>query len=279
MSWLARFERELADHRIPRRTRRRILLEFDDHLRCDPDAEVRLGDPAAVARTFADDLAAAASRRAALGSFAVLVFVGAAFSACLLMGATFVGPDITAAEILPLGLAAALGVLLAPQVALAAGVLALLGWVRTRAANELPAGEGALLRRRAAVGLLAGATALASLGLYAFEYRAALPSWWLTMTFAVSAGLLVPVLVAAAAVRRTASVRSNVQGDTGDVFDDLHIPSLRFPWLLCAAVAAVAALAVGVAGGPDDWLRNAVFETVAVIGGFTFVGRRLGLRA
>jgi hypothetical protein len=279
MSWLERLERELTARGVPRRMRQRILLELDDHLQCDPEATERLGDPVELAWMFADELAASTSRRAALGSFALLVPVGIAMSACLLAAATFTGPDITAAETLPLGLAAALGMVLAPQVALAAGLLALLGWLRTCGLREIPASEAALLCRRAVVGLLSGAAALVSLALYAFEYRAALPAWWMATSLAVSLALVIPVLVAAARVRHVAHIRSRVGGAPGDVFDDLRIPSLRRPWLLCAMVATAAALAVGVAGGADDGVRNAVVEATAVIGGFAVLGRRLGLRA
>ena len=279
MSWLERLERELTARGVPRGARRRIVLELEDHLRCDPAATTRLGDPTTLAQAFADDLAAATSRKAAIGSFALLVLVGAAFSASFLAAATFVGPDIASAETLPLGLAAALGMVIAPQVAFAAGMLALLAWIRTRGEEVLPAHEAALLCRRAAVGLLAGAAALTSLGLYAFEYRAELPTWWTSTTLLVSVGLLAPVLVAAAGVRRGMKIRSAGDGEAGDVFDDLHIPGHRRPWLLFAVVATAAAVAVGVAGGADDGLRNAVLEIAAVTGGFTLLGRPLGLRA
>jgi hypothetical protein len=131
---------------------------------------------------------------------------------------------------------------------------------------------------RATVALVAGAATLVSLGLYAFEFRAGLPTWWTAAALAVSTCAVVPV-VAAIRVRRHARIRSTVPGDAGDVFDDLRVPGLRRPWLLCALVAMAAALAVGVAGGPDEGVRNAVVELVAVTGGFALLGRRLGLRA
>ena len=279
MTWLERLEGELEERGVPRRRRRQIALELEDHVRCDPEAEARLGDPGELAQTFADDLAASMSRRSAAGSFVLLVPVGAAFSACLLAATTFRGPDIAAAESLVLGLAAALGMVLAPQVALAAGLLALLGWSRTRSVPELPAGEAALLCRRASTALVAGAGALVALGLYAFEFRAVLPPWWTVTTLVLSLCLTGPVLVAAAAVQRVSAIRSTVVGERGDVFDDLHIPSHRHPWLLCGTVAAAAALCVALAGGPDEGVRNAVLEFVAATGGFVVLGRRLGLRA
>ena len=186
-------------------------------------------------------------------------------------------PEITNAETLPLALPSAIGMLLAPQVALAAGLLALLGWLRTRGVPELPASEAARLCTRATVALVAGGVTLVSLGLYAFELRASLPSWWTAAALAVSIGVVIPA-IAAVRIRRSAHIRSTVPGNAGDVFDDLHIPSLRRPWLLGALVAIAAALAVGIAGGVDEGLRNAVGELAAVTGGFVLLGRRLGLR-
>ena len=277
MSWLEQLERELSERGVPGRTRRRIHLEFADHIATDSEAVDRLGDAGELAQEFADDLAATASRRAALGSFVLLVPIGIAFAGCFLAAATFAAPDITSAETLLLALPAALLMLIAPQVAFAAGLLALLGWLRTRGAHELAASEAALLCERATVALAAGVVTLVSLGVYAFEFRAGLPAWWTAAALAVSIGAVVPA-AALVRVRRVAHIRSIVPGKAGDVFDDLHIPSPRQPWLLCALVAAAAAIAVGFAGGPDDGLRNAVLEIVAVTGGFTLLGRPLGLR-
>ena len=278
MTWLERLEGELAERRVPRRSRRRILLELEDHVASNPEGADRLGDPARLAQEFADDLAASESRRAALGSFLVLVPVGIAFAACFLAAATFPTPDLDTAETLALALPAALTMVLAPQVALAAGLLALLGWSRTRRARELPAAEASRLWARATVALVAGAATLASLGIYAFELRAGLPIWWTAAALAVSTCVVVPV-AGVVRIRRLAHIRSTVPGDGGDVFDDLHVPGLRRPWLLCVLVAVAAALAVGVAGGPDEGVRNAVLELLAVTGGFALLGRRLGLRA
>ena len=47
-----------------------------DHLRCDPEAQARLGDQVELAQTFANDLPASMSRRSAAGSFVLLVPVG-----------------------------------------------------------------------------------------------------------------------------------------------------------------------------------------------------------
>src|SRR5262245_56794248 len=84
MSWLEQLDGELKARGVPGRARRRIVLEFEDHLRCDPASRARLGDPAALAQAFADDLASSTSRKAAIGSFGLLALVGALVSALLL---------------------------------------------------------------------------------------------------------------------------------------------------------------------------------------------------
>jgi hypothetical protein len=62
------------------------------------------------------------------------------------------------------------------------------------------------------------------------------------------------------------------------MFDDLPVELPHRPWLICGALAACLALALLVAGGLDEGPRNAVAETLLVLGGFAVLGRRLGLR-
>src|SRR5437016_2399994 len=54
---------------------RRIVTEFEDHLRLDPDAD--LGAPAQIARRFADELGTRRAFRAAGVSFTALAIAGA----------------------------------------------------------------------------------------------------------------------------------------------------------------------------------------------------------
>jgi hypothetical protein len=279
VTFLSELERELRGRRVPAKLRRRIIVELDDHLRCDPTSTARLGAPSELARQFADELATAESRRSGFVAFAVLVPAGIGFGVCWLTVSVAGGwPDIFAAETVPLGLLAAISMLIAPQVALAAGLLAVLGCMRTRREAIVPTAEGALLRRRAVIALAAGGAALGALGLYAIEYRSELASWWVASTLALAGVLVLPLAAAAVLARRAAAIRSSVPGRAGDVFDDLPVRLPRRPWALCAGVALLAAVVVGVAGGPDEGSRNAVMEALAVLSGFVVLGRPLGLR-
>jgi hypothetical protein len=168
--------------------------------------------------------------------------------------------------------------LLAPQVAFAAGLLALLGAIRTRHASVIPASEAQLGIRRTGIALFAGATALGGLALYAVEYRNGLATWWTVTALVTALVLTTPIVLAAARTRRAAGIRCVVEGAAGDVFDDLPVRMARRPWALCVAVAGLAALAAGVAGSFDEGPRNAAFEALAVVVGFVTLGRALGIR-
>jgi hypothetical protein len=238
MSWLGELNQELRIRGVPRSDRRRIALELEDHLLSGPSETASLGDPEVLAQEFADELATVESRRAALTGFAALAAAGIGFALCFVTGSLAGSPDIASAEIVPLGMLAALVMLLAPQVALAAGLLALLGAVRTRRARVVPAADATLGVRRTAIALTAGAASLGGLALYAVEYRAGLAMWWTVTAVATAAALTVPIALAATRVRRAAGIRSTVEGDAGDVFDDLPVHLPRRPWALWAARCA-----------------------------------------
>jgi hypothetical protein len=276
--YLRELEFELGKVGIGGSRRRRILAETADHLR-ESDDPAGFGEPRLIAARFADELATNGARRTALFSFFALA--PAAIGYALLLGLSRPGPDITSAKTLPLGLTAALMIALAPQISLAAGLLAIaLAW-RLRAAPAAPAAEISFLHRRAAVALTAGAATLAGVAVYA-----GLPVWWTTLAFAVTGTAIVPVAVAAGALGRTARLQARTAGAAGDVFDDLgplldRVP-LRLrgrPWRFCLLFAAAVAGAVFVGGGLDEGPRNAVAEFAAICAGFAVLGRFLGLRS
>jgi hypothetical protein len=280
--YLCELEVELGAVGIRGSRRRRILAEVADHLRESGDP-AGFGGARLIAARFADELATDGARRTALFSFFALVPAGIGYA--LLFGLSRPGPDITSAQTLPLGLAAALMIALAPQISLAAGLLAIaLAW-RLRAAPVAPAAAISLLHRRAAVALGAGAATLAGVAAYAVEYSRGLPDWWTTLAFAVTATAIVPVAVAAAALGRTARLQARTAGPAGDVFDDLgplldRVP-LRLrgrPWRFCLLFAAAVAVVAFVGGGLDEGPRNAVAEFAAICAGFAVLGRFLGLR-
>jgi hypothetical protein len=278
MTYLDRLGRELAAVGIRGRLRDRILAEAADHL---AEGEVeRFGDPGALAREFANELATARSRRATLVALAALAGAGAVFSAAWLLLVVRGGKgDILSGEWAPLGVAAAIGMLVCPQVSFAAGLLAALRVVGRRHERSLPAAEIGLLLCRTRVALAFGVLTLASVALYAFEFRADFSSWYVLTVAPAAAALSLPLAGAALLTRHAAAVKSSVAGEAGDVFDDLPVELPRRPWLLLAATAGAAALAALAAGGvTNEGPRNAVAEIVLVVAGFLALGKRLGLR-
>jgi hypothetical protein len=280
--YLRELDAELGAVGIRGSLRRRILAETADHLHESGDA-TRFGEAKLVAVRFADELATSGARRVAFTSFLALAPAGIAYA--VLFGLIRTWPDIASAKLLPLAIGAALTMVLAPQVAFAAGLLTVAQAWRLRSETPAPAAEIAGLRRRAAVALGSGAAAFAGIAVYAYEYSSGLPGWWATTAFVVSGAALLPIGGAALALARNARVRPQAAGSAGDVFDDVapiidRIPlSLRGrPWRFCLLVAAGVALAALIAGGPDEGPRNAVAEFVAVCAAFLALGRFLGLR-
>ncbi len=87
-AYLQDLSRELAEVGIRGRLRSRILAESEDHLRSDPDGVGRFGSPRDVANTFASELGARTSRRAAVGAFVALGVAGAVYAVAF-VGASF----------------------------------------------------------------------------------------------------------------------------------------------------------------------------------------------
>jgi hypothetical protein len=280
VSYLDVLGRELTRRGIHSRTRDRILAEAADHL-AEGEVEVEsFGDPADLAREFADDLATTRTRRATTAGLAALAGAAAVFAAAWLLAAAAGGwGDIFSAEWAPLGVAAALGMLVCPQVSFAAGLLALLGVLKRRAQPRLAAAEVALVLRRTRAALAFGALSLGSVALFAFEFRVHFASWYVLSVAPAAAAATIPLAGAALLAHRAAVVKSSVQGEAGDVFDDLPVALPRRPWLLLALTATAAAAAALLAGGvTNEGPRNAVAELVLVVAGFVALGKRLGVR-
>jgi hypothetical protein len=271
MTFLDRFARELAAVGIRGRLRRRILAEAADHIA--QGGEESFGEPAELARQFADELATDRTRVAALASFCALATAGLGFAAAWITIARAGFPDIGSGSWPPLGDAAAIGTVVFPQLAFAAGLLAVLRLLRCRGERRLPAAEIDLLLARTRYGLAFGVLSMASLAVYGAEFPVAGWIW------PASVALGAPLGATALLIHRAAAVKSSVPGDAGDVFDDLPLELPRSPWLLLALTTAAAAGAALVAGGvTNEGPRNAVFELVLVTAGFLALGKRLGLR-
>ncbi len=284
--YLERFARALGAVGIRGGLRRRILVEVEDHLRSDPSALSRFGDPSSVAGQFADELGSAASIRGARRAFAALCVAGVAYGAALLSLARAGSPDLLGGESPALGLLAAVMLVLAPQVAFVAGSLAFVRARRGRKELARPAPEVNLLNRRTAVGLSCGVLTMAALALFAAEFQGHLAGWWINLALSASGSCTLLLSVAGLPALRAARIRPTLTGPAGDIFDDLGplVPSrLRHrPWLFAVSVAALAATATLIDGllGADgyDGALRAISEAAACLTGFALLGRYLGLR-
>lgn len=280
--YVSELGRQLNAVGISGRLRRRILDEIGDHLACEPEAE--LGDPAQLARQFADEVGTARALKAAITGFAALVVAGALFAVALALSGSgaFGAPPANAPLI---GRVATAVALLAPQVAFVAGVLAVLRWVRRRSSQVLPAAEATVVVRRAGVAVLAGIASMVSLGTIAIVYRHHVSSSWMTFTVVAAAVATVGLMAALWPVAAAARLRPVAGGRAGDVFDDLGglVPArLRgHPWRLAVIVAvAVAALITLVAVPASDEFDGAVrgiADALVCLIGFATLGRYLGL--
>ncbi len=277
-SYLEALDIELADVGIPRRLRRRILAECEDHLRSDDAALDRFGTPAEVANAFASELGTRTTRRAAVGAFVALGVAGA-FYAVSFVAASFAGhpaPD-TWPLLAQLALAA---VILAPQVSFVAGSLALVRTLRRRE-PVLPSAELQVINRRTGIALVFGIVTMVALGVLALELRNDIAGWWVALTL-VGVAIATPLLVLAALPAAVAArLKPRVSGDSGDLFDDLGFARMapwRFAGLVAVGLGLVVFLAAAVQGDPFDGAVNGTAEALACLAGFAALGRYLSLR-
>ena len=273
---------ELTSVGITGTLRARILAEIEDHLECNPAAD--LGAPGALAAQFADELGTTRARRAAAHSFAALAVAG------ILFGAAFVGSPAAAFGAAPAG-ASVLGrlsrvvAILAPQVAFVAGLLAALRALHRRRAGVIPGLEATMIVRRAVVGTGFGLATTVSLGLIALEFHRQVPSAWHTLALVASVVGTLSLLAALPALRAAARLRPAASGPAGDIFDDLGrwlpAPLDGHPWRLAVVVASAVAVAVALAGAvgsdPYDGIARGLADGSVCLLGFATLGRYLGL--
>ena len=276
MTYLDQLARELSRVGIRRRARARILAEAADHLA--EGGEEQFGDPGELAQLFADELATQATTRAAFTAFAALAVAGAAFAVGWLALIAGGSADITSAAFLPAGLIAAFALIACPQISFAAGILALLRARRLRGQRAAPAAELALVARRTNTALAFGAATTTAFAVFALDYHAAFSSSQVLAAVVGGIALTAPLAAAAIASRNAARVHSTVPGEAGDMFDDLPVELPHRPWLLCFALAGILGAVLLLAGGLGEGPRNAVVESLLVLGCFAGFGRRLGLR-
>ena len=281
MSYIEDFGRELKLHGIRGTRRCRILAEVIDHLDEDPSAEERFGSAAEVANAFAAELGAQASRRAAVSAFAALGVAGAVYAVCF-VSFGFASPP---TEMLDPALGAAR---VRADDRRAAGRVRrgspcpAFARLRRRRERVIPTDELIVIRRRTGVALLFGLLTMAALALFAYEFRADLAGWWLTLTYTSTAGASVLLALAAVPALTTRRLRPQVPGEAGDVFADVGRRFGHDPWRFARLVSLAAGLLVWLAaalqGDPFDGLIQGVFEGLACFGGFAVLGKYLGLR-
>ena len=288
MSWLEDLSGELYARGVARRDRVRIVAELSDHIACDPGCEDRLGDPHTLAMSFADELATARARTSAFAAFAALAVAAVVLVISQITLGRFAHyPGYSNGISMALFFPAVLGMVLAPQIALVAGSLAVWRAVRRRRVASIPADEIALIHRRVRVALAAGFATMAGIELYVVDFSERLPAWWLALSGSLAAVAGAGLWAAARTRARARSVVSGANGPAGDIFEDLPLLGWSWlrsrPWLL----GALAALAVGFAMGAFEahaehsvleGIQRGGFEGVAAALGFVALGRAIGAR-
>jgi hypothetical protein len=279
-SWLDEVRRQLAAAGIPAARRKRIVSELEDHLASDPSAVERLGDPAELARRFADEVGTALTRRAGFAVFIALAPLGLMFGVLFAL----LGPAGYAAS-KPNFVGAA--VVLGAQLAFVGGTLALLRAWRTRRELVVTAAQAGVLLRRAALGVAGGALTVGGIAAGA-ESAAGVASWFAPLAYSTAAVGAMTLAAAGLALGRAYRLRPVAVGPaTGDLESDLGplVPSaLRGnTWRLAFAIAGLVAVCVAVAGviqnDPFDGIARALFDGLACLAGFALLGRFLGMRS
>jgi hypothetical protein len=285
--YLDDLDAELARAGIRGAHRERIVTEFADHLSCNQDAD--LGDPAAIATQFADELGTGFARTAAFQAFLALALAGSLVVVRAVALLPLSAGGFGAADTVALLISAMAG-----QVALVTGGLGLLRGLRLRGQRTIPQQEASVLARRAGIGLAAGALTIVAFPLTQV-YRAhpgaiaigGHPTnlWW---PLASAVGLVV-LVAAAPAVVRAAWLRPQAAGPAGDLLADLGplqpvVARIaggsvnRLAFVIGIGLAIVIALAGVAANDPYDGILRGLLEGGAFLGGYAVLGRYLGIR-
>lgn len=275
---------ELARVGIRGSLRRRILAEVEDHFTCDKEA--KLGPPAQIARSFADELGTSLARRAALSAFAALALAGLLFVVAFAGARASWGP---LPQLRPrsqsIGDLAVWLAVIGPQVAFAAGTLAALRAYRRRRDAVIGRQQALVLARRAGVGLLAGLASIAGIALFAMQYAPPAGGSWRTVVLVLAGAGALVLLSAAPALVRALRVQPLAQAQRGDIFADLPTPLASLcgesPWVFACvfatAVGVVIALVGVSASDPFDGIARGLADALACLAGFALLGPFLGL--
>jgi len=257
MNYLDALESELTRAGIPGRRRARILTEFADHLHENPEAE--LGAPRELACQFADELGTQLARSAAYRAFGILAVAATVLVVMFLKGGRMWGGWVgygshpTSAYMPSWWVPLMVVWFISAQVALAAGALALLRTWRLRQQHVITAADAAILNRRAALGLAAGAVTM--LVLPATDLMLARPliyrlpgggieraadqwhslfaetptSWWGYVAIIGGPLLIVAMVSTIPSVLAAARLRPRQEGVAGDLTLDLGVQNTVDP--------------------------------------------------
>jgi hypothetical protein len=286
-----RFVDELGDQLqsigIRGRLRHRIVVEFEDHLTCDPAAQ--LGSPAELANQFADEIGTSRVRRGTVAVFGALALAGTLFGIAMLAFGYRALRE-AQAQSRPLAMIGAVVMVVASQFAFATGMLAALRLLWRRRERVLSRSEATVLVRRVGIALVSGIGAMAGLALLALGIHDHDAATWRTFSLIAASIGGAALLAAAPSAIAAARLRPTASGETGDVFDDLGplnqlAPAwLRGrPWRFALLVAATIGIAVALQGvavsDPYDGIFRGLAESLACLTGFTVLGRYIGLRS
>ena len=301
MTYLDALESELKRTAIPPRRRARILTELADHLHENPEAE--LGAPRELARQFADELGTRLARITAYRAFGVLAVAATVLVVMFIDGGRTWGGWVgygshpTSAYMPSWWVPLMVVWFISAQVALAAGSLALLRAWRLRHQSVITASNAAILNRRAAVGLAAGAVTM--LVLPATDLMLARPlaypnewhslfavtemSWWGYVAIIGGPLLIVAMVSTLRSVLAAARMRPHREGVAGDLTLDLGVQdtamtSQRIALALSGAIVLVM-LVIGIGSSdPLAGLARGLLDAGLCMIGFTVLGAYLGVR-
>ncbi len=311
MNYLEALESELKQAGIPPRRRARIVTEFADHLHENPDAE--LGAPRLLARQFADVLGTRLARSTAYWAFGVLAVAAIVLVVMFFEGGRTWGGWVGYGSHPWSGYIPSWWVplmivwFISAQLALAAGSLALLRAWCLRDQPVITSADAAILRRRAAVGLVAGAVTM--LVLPATDLMLARPltyrlpgggieasadrwhslfavtsePWWGYLAIIGGPLLIVAILSLLRMVLAAARMPPHQEGDAGDLTLDLGLQETPFtPGRITLAISGVIVLIMLIIGirssAPLAGLARGLVDAALCMIGFATLGPYLGLR-
>ncbi len=291
MSWLTSLDDELLAAGVRGPERARILAEFVDHVECEPGCESRLGDPATIATTFAADLRVRETRRASARAFAALALAAVGVTVTQRSYVVAGGWPTISGDLATVVSVTGIAILLAIQIAFAAGALGALRALRLRRAHDASAAEFRLVQRRFRVACVAAA--LADVGMLAHTalVAALLPWWWTAISATAATVPLVALLAGLRALRLAALVTADGGPAARALGGDVPVPLsavadwLSARWLrlaLAVGIPTTALMLVGSGFAERSWIEGinrAVGEAAAVACCLGIFGRRLGIRA